>query len=173
MKTREQIYGQEAASLLRDITTYHCLRRAQLLRMYPGKEDKIINLLAYFVKQGRAFYHEAADCYCDSADTVIDTEMLAALWVLADFMEQVEYHGADEMPVKLVFFADGEVYEVVCVPPDKAALMTHALVGKEDQIGKRLVIIELPEQIDTLNIPGAAAYCIVDAEGRIQYFKKE
>ena len=34
MRNREQIYGQEAAELLRSITVYHCMRRDQLLRLY-------------------------------------------------------------------------------------------------------------------------------------------
>lgn len=41
MRNREQIYGQEAAGLLRNITVYHCIRRDQLLRLYPGKEGVI------------------------------------------------------------------------------------------------------------------------------------
>lgn len=47
MRNREQIYGQEAAGLLRNITVYHCIRRDQLLRLYPGKEGVIENLLRY------------------------------------------------------------------------------------------------------------------------------
>jgi len=174
MKTREQIYGKEASGLLRDITTYHCLHRRQLLRLYPEKESKIMNLLQYLVRQGRVFYNEAADCYYDSAEYVTDHEMLAAVWVLVDFIEKVEYHSSDDMPVKVVFFADGEVFEVVCAAPDKAALISHALSGKEEQTGKRLVIIESPEQIETLNILNTAAFCLVDMEsGGVQYFKKE
>ena len=174
MKTREQIYGKEAAGLLRDITTYHCLYRCQLLRLHPGKESKIENLLQYLVRQGRAFYSEATDCYYDSGEYVTDPEMLAAAWVLVDFIEKVEYHAAEDMPVKVVFFAEGEVYEVVYASKDKAALIAHALSGKEEQAGKRLVIIESPEQIKTLDIPNTAAYCLVDmSSGAIQYFKKE
>ena len=37
MKTREQIYGQEATSILRDITMYRALTEEQLLRLYPAK----------------------------------------------------------------------------------------------------------------------------------------
>ena len=54
-KTREQIYRQEAASLLRDVTTYHCAKGEQLKRLYPGKEEKIEHLLGYLVKQGRVY----------------------------------------------------------------------------------------------------------------------
>ena len=55
MKTREQVYGKEAADILRNITTYHYIRHDQFLRLYPGKEDKIANLLSFFVKQGRKY----------------------------------------------------------------------------------------------------------------------
>jgi len=56
MKTREQIYSGEAASLLRDITTYHCVGGKQLARLYRGKDNKVENLLRHLVKQGRIFY---------------------------------------------------------------------------------------------------------------------
>ena len=52
MKTREQIYRQEAASILRDITMYRALTEEQLLRLYPRKRDKVRNLLSYLTKQG-------------------------------------------------------------------------------------------------------------------------
>ena len=63
MRNREQIYGQEAAELLRNITVYHCMRRDQLLCLYPGKEGVIENLLRYLVKQQRIFYNTDRDCY--------------------------------------------------------------------------------------------------------------
>lgn len=56
MKTREQIYGKEAAALLRDITTYHCMKPGQILKLYPGKERQVENLLTHLTRQGRIFY---------------------------------------------------------------------------------------------------------------------
>lgn len=41
MKTREQIYGQEAAGILRDVSMYRALTEMQLLKLYPHKESKI------------------------------------------------------------------------------------------------------------------------------------
>ena len=79
MRNREQIYGQEAAELLRNITVYHCIRRDQLLRLYPGKEGVIENLLRYLVKQQRIFYNTDRDCYGDVPDCREDRELTAAL----------------------------------------------------------------------------------------------
>ena len=53
MKTREQIYGQEAAGILRDVAMYRALTKEQLMGLYPGKERKVENLLTYMVRQGR------------------------------------------------------------------------------------------------------------------------
>ena len=66
MKTREQIYGQEAAGLLRDVSMYRALTEMQLLKLYPHKENKIRNLLSYLQKQGRIvqrgeYYHIPAE----------------------------------------------------------------------------------------------------------------
>ena len=47
MKTREQIYGQEAAGILQDVSMYRALTEMQLLKLYPHKESKIRNLLSY------------------------------------------------------------------------------------------------------------------------------
>ena len=110
MKTREDLYRQEAASLLRDVTTYRCAKGEQLKRLYPGKEEKIERLLGYLVKQGRIFYRADKDVYYDRPDTETDLEMLSALWVLADFGDKYEYHSTDAYPSKIVFFADGEIY---------------------------------------------------------------
>ena len=174
MKTREQIYGQEAAALLRDITTYHCMNRRQILKLYPEKEKKIVNLLSHLVKQGRVFHDTSADTFFDSRDMKIDSDILASLWVLADFGDRVEYHSTDEFPVKLIFFADGETYEVIYIPPDKETLIEHALshIDSEDT-SKRILIVEDAAQISRLNIP-RSVFCTVDMEtGGVQYYLKE
>ena len=113
MKTREQIYGQEAAGILRDVSMYRALTEMQLLKLYPHKESKIRNLLSYLQKQGRIvqrgeYYRIPAD-----AEAGIDYGLSKAIWVLTDFMEQVEYHSVSDYPAKIIFFADGEVYEII------------------------------------------------------------
>ena len=110
MKTRVEIYSKEAADMLRNITTYHYMRHDQLLRLYPGKEEKIDNLLSFFLRQGRIFRDEHSDLYHDGTEAHADNEMLAALWVLVDFIDRVDYHSSTDFPVKLIFIADGELF---------------------------------------------------------------
>ncbi len=174
MKTRDQIYRQEAATLLRDLTTYHYIRHDQLLRMYPGKESKIDNLLRHLVNQGRIVYDAKTDMYHDGFEAAPDYGTLACLWVLIDFIDKTEYHSAVEFPANLIFLADGEIYEVLFVPEGKETLTEYAVASQGSDAEKRIVVVEQTEQIPRLCIPGTSAYCIVNMEtGTIQYFKQE
>ena len=89
MKTREQIYGQEAAGILRDVSMYHALTETQLLKLYPHKESKIRNLLSYLQKQDRMVLCGEYYRIPSEMEDSIDLGLSKAVWVLADFMENI------------------------------------------------------------------------------------
>ena len=51
MKTRAEIYGNEATDLLRIVTMYPGLCEHQLLCFHPGKEDTTKALLSHLERQ--------------------------------------------------------------------------------------------------------------------------
>lgn len=110
MKTRADLYSHEAVGLLRDITMYRVLEKEQLFRLHPGKRDKIENLLTHLTKQGRIWLVDGRYCASPDCAEQVDRGLLAAIWVLADFIDQVEYHSVSDFPAKIIFFAEGEVY---------------------------------------------------------------
>ncbi len=172
MRSREQIYRKEATQLLRDISTYQAIRHDQLLRMYPGKEEKTENLLRHLVRQGRIVHRPKENIYCCDAEVTPEPEMLAALWVLIDFVEQIEYHSAADFPAKLVFLAQRELYEVIYVAVGQEAIVEVAVGNRQEDVERRFVIVEDPQQISNLHIPQVYAYCTVDRQtGEVQYFK--
>ncbi len=173
MKTRDQIYAQEATSLLRDITMYKALKKEQVLALYPDKKSKIENLLSYLVKQKRIY--RGRDYYLAQPDDEdsIDYALLSAIWVLIDFIDRVEYHSSGDYPTKIIFFADGEVYEIVYVAIGKEVLINHILSARNEEPPKYLVLVDKAAQINELNIPNAVGYCTVAAGGTVQYYQKE
>lgn len=56
MKTRAEIYGNEAAALLRIVTMYPGLNMQQLLCFHPGKEELIKTLLSHLQKSRAVFF---------------------------------------------------------------------------------------------------------------------
>lgn len=173
MKTRAQIYERDAAALLRDISMYHALTEEQLLRLHPGKDDKIKNLLAYLVKQNRVYVDEPYYCAAPDSTDNMDWTLFAAVWVLADFIGQVEYHSVGDFPAKIIFFADGEVYEIIYIAQGKETLITQALANTGEQPSRYLIIVDTAEQIEELNIPNVNGYCTVSLSGDVEYYKKE
>ena len=72
MKTREQFYRRDAEQLLRDITTYHCMKGEQIKRIHAKMGDKVEKILAYLVKQGRIFYDPETDMSFAQIDLVLN-----------------------------------------------------------------------------------------------------
>ncbi len=173
MKTRENLYANEAKEIVRVITLYKTLVSEQIYRLFPGKESSIKNLLSILIRQGRIFYDPAvnrlsANQECCAAP---DMGMIAAFWVLLDFIDRAEYHTASDFPVKISFFCDGELYEIIYIPFGQELLLTHALSGKEDT--RMIILVENPEQIEIIHIPGVAGFCSVDQSGATHYYKLE
>lgn len=174
MKTREEIYGNEATDLLRNVSMYRVLTEQQLLRLFGGKEDKIKNLLTHLLRQGRIFYNSDEATYYAEQRMTPDPGMTAALWVLMDFIDKVEYHAVSDFPAKLVFFASGEVYEVLYVPLGQEAMLSHLWSQQnEEDPPRRIVVVDSEDQIGSINIPAVSGFCTVDRDGQVSYFKKE
>ena len=173
MKMREQIYGQEAAGILRDIATYRALTKEQILRLYPKKEPVIKNLLTYLLHQGRICLSNGYYCTDPGQTDELDRGLLASVWVLLDFIDQVEYHSTGDYQAKIIFFARGEVYEIVYAEPGKEVLLNHLLAGTAESGSRYIFVVDDPEQISELQAPNTSGYCTVSPEGAIEYYQKE
>ena len=171
MKTRAEIYGNEAADLLRIVTMYPGLCEQQLLCFHPGKEDTAKALLSHLERQGRIFQTDGGGYFLAGQTPKTDHALVRAVWVLLDFIRRVDYHAPADFPVKLVFFADGELYEIAYIAAGQEALVCHALRGNKGG-SRRIMLVDAPAQIAQIDCPGIAGFCTVDEEGRTNYFKK-
>ena len=171
MKTRAEIYGNEAADLLRIVTMYPGLCEHQLLCFHPGKEDTAKALLSHLERQGRIFQTDGGGYFLAGQTPKTDHVLVRAVWVLLDFIRRVDYHAPADFPVKLVFFADGELYEIAYIAAGQEALVCHALRGNKGG-SRRIMLVDAPAQIAKIDCPGISGFCTVDEEGRTNYFKK-
>lgn len=149
-----------------------CLDTETDLGLYPQKDEQLKNLLSYLCKQKRLFLVDGFYSLTPELPKDRDRGLEAAVTVLADFMEQVEYHAAGEYPVKIIFLAGGEVYEILYAEPGKEAILNLLLARPEQEPPVRLVILEDAAQVDLLAIPNVRAYCLLDSYGNIQYLQE-
>ena len=114
LKNRAAIYQREAAEMLHNISLYPGLTEEQLCRFFPEKEATAKTLLAHMLKEGRIFCAENGRYYANQeAQNGADKDLSRCVWVLLDFIDQVEYHTVGEFPAAILCFANGELYEIV------------------------------------------------------------
>lgn len=173
IKTRAKLYGQEATELLRLVSIYPGLSELQLCRFYPGREDKIKNLLAHLQRQARIVQANTGRYFpAGTTNFSLDNGLNRAVWILLDFIDRVEYHSSGEFPVKITFFLSGEIYEIVHAAAGQEVLISHILRQHGPYDGRRIVLADSHEQLHQLDFPGISGFCTVDLSGRVHYYKK-
>lgn len=174
MKNRAAIYQREAAEMLHNISLYPGLTEEQLCRFFPEKEATAKALLAHMLKEGRVFRDRNGRCYANQeAQNGADKDLSRCIWVLLDFIDQVEYHAVGEFPASILCFANGELYEIVPIPQGKETMICLLLRQPQKDAGKRIVVVDDAAQIELLDIPQAAGFCTVAEDGTVSYYKKE
>ena len=121
--------------------------------------------------RGSIFQTESGGYFPAGQSAKIDRALVRAVWVLLDFIQRADYHAPADFPVKLVFFADGELYEVACVEDGQEALVCHALRGNKGD-SRRIILVDSPAQIAKIDCPGISGFCTVEENGQTHYFKK-
>jgi hypothetical protein len=173
--TRNEIYGKEAAEILRVVSVYKTLDERQIYALFPQKPDAIKTLLSRFVKQRRLFYRFNKGNKRYSIDTASankpDFGTISAFWVLLDFIDKTEYHTSGDFPVKINFLAKDEIYEIIYIKSGKENLINRILSETANDDSRRIVLVDTAEQIPKINIPNTAGYCSVEQGGAVKYYK--
>ena len=108
LKNRAAIYQREAAEMLHNISLYPGLTEEQLCRFFTEKEATAKTLLAHMLKGGRVYRAENFRYYANQeARNNADKDLSRCVWVLLDFIDQVEYHTVGEFPAAILCFANG------------------------------------------------------------------
>lgn len=173
MKSFAEINEQEATNLLRNLSMYPGMCKEQILGLYPDKRKDMERVLKYLIDQCRAWEIEERYFTSPSGENELDQGMLAAVWVLIDFIEQVEFHSVGEYPAKIIFFANGQVYEIIHAGVGREALVATVMSTHSQVPSNYLILVDRPEQIAELNITNTCGYCTVSPTGEVQYYKKE
>lgn len=174
IKTRADIYANEATELLRLISMYPGLSLQQLCRFFSGKDEKIKTLLSHLKKQGRITQSDTNGYIpAGSEANHSDISLLLTAWVLLDFIDRVEYHCSTvEFPVKIIFLANEELFEIIHIPSGQETLTNHIMQTRHNDGSHRIVLVDEPEQIHQLNFPDISGFCTVNEVGKVSYYKK-
>ncbi len=148
------------------------LELSQIARMVDIKQENLETIITQMQKAGRLFRSGSKIAADDKALANYSPPTIRSMWVFADFIHRTDYYTAGEFPAVVCFFADGVEYEIIPVEQGQENIVNRA-VSKTEDPPLRLIVIDDKEQIGKLKIPGIAAYCLVDEDGTVQYFKEK
>lgn len=169
-----QMQKKHLSEIIRIISMYQVLSFKQLLGTFPELGvNKLQTILKQLQKSGRIIFEQDTGLVFCSKDCSFNASTFAAYWILLDFISDITYHTISEFPVSLTFYTYTDCYDVIHVPEEKEILINHALSTYDTEAPKRLVVVDNTEQISHLHFPGIAAFCMVDSDGKVRYFKKQ
>lgn len=162
----------EPEELLRAVALYGPIHKSQVAALFPGRESGVFSVISHFRRNYRVTV--GADGYVAlPSNTMRDSDLEAAVWVLISFIDKVTFHSSSDFPSKVIFFAKEEVYEVIVVHERQESLINHAFWSrKEENPPRRILVLDTPGQAFHMKVPNTVAFCTVNADGTVSYFKK-
>ena len=115
-KSREQ--ENHLAEITRLLSLYQALTLAQLEKLYPElSEEKLAALLRRLEKSGRLLLEQETGMLYRSKECTRNPAVIAAFWVLLDFLPELTYHTVSDFPVTLTFYTQSVCMEGRFAPP--------------------------------------------------------
>ena len=99
-------------------------------------------------------------------------DMEKAVWVLLDFADKAEFHSVSEFPVKIMFFADGELYDIIQVPAGSENPDDSSFAKNQGTLRSPDCFSGRTGTIPALDFPGIAGFCTTDKAGQVHYYKR-
>ena len=174
MNLKPKEHEKHLIEIVRLLSMYQTLTLSQLSRLFSElTKEKLLTLIHRLEKKGRLVYFSDQELIAYSRDCKSNPDIIAAFWIMLEFLPDIIYHTISEFPVSLTFYTQSDAYDVICVPEEKELLINHALSTCTKDAPKRLVIINRLEQIPLIRFPGIAAFCTVTNDGQVQYYRKQ
>ena len=174
LKTRNEIYSDEK-EIIRIMSSYKLLHRSQLHKLFPNKKSGTVDNMLRKLARGKRLFINWETGYVAAGKELfgkMNTELVCSFWLLLEFIEKVTYHTTTEFPAQIFFITENDNYEILYVAQSQeAAVNAYFLKPKQQDICKRLVIVEDTAQIPNLNIPSVTAYTTVTVDGKISYYQ--
>lgn len=173
MNPRVDLTCMDAAYLVDLVTKYKCLSVSQLLRYFPGSEERIRDLMAYFHKVGRLrFSADHNHLACNEEWAVTENKAAEmAFWAMLDFKDKIDVHYPGMDGVTITAYGGADEYDFIAVLPGQEALVSAQIRAQRQALSDRLVVVLRSfDQIQLITIEQISAYCVVAADGKTTYY---
>lgn len=173
MKGREELYG-DIKQIREIISDYKVLKIEQIYKTIRNKEPRIKKTILTLMKNDGIIF--ISDDMCSSTDNWVknfDRAVITAFWILLDFWDEVLFNNAAAFPAKIDFITSDESFDIIVAEKGQEKMLNVFYGKTRDATIKHLVAVEDEEQMTKLVFEGISAFCIVEDDGKVSYYRNE
>ena len=167
--------------VLEIVKRYNAIYKRQLYAFFrqDGRDAYVGKALKALEKEQRIYINSDTRIVAANENSYRagETGTIQAVWVLLSLMKQkkIEEHflvSKEEYPVRIVFVGDAELYDILYISRKEAGLADRMFAKRDMEKNGHIVVVESPEDIPAINLPGAIGFCTVKEDGQVEYYKK-
>ena len=100
-------------------------------------------------------------------------KLIRSFWLVLDFLDDCDYHGAAHFPLMLEMYRSGSVYSVFyCMEGDELVICRSIQPLQQSICFQPIVLLEDQAQIEKMSELNAV-FCTVEEHGEVAYFTYE
>ena len=173
MKNREDLI-KEANDLIELITTYKVLKKEQVFKSIKNKDDNVkMSIIKLLQRDDKIYIYNDICSATEKWTEFYDRGMITAFWILLDFWDNAIFNSAASYPAKIDFITQEDYFDIIVAEKGQEKMLNVFYSKVHDSTIKHLVAVEDEEQMAKLTFKGISAFCIVDNNGNVYYYRNE
>lgn len=170
VKENRQSLEQKIVEL---VSEYQALKIEQVEKYFGLPSETMAKAFRKLVKKGRISLDQEAGIIRASKDIREDLKLICSFWLVLDFLEDCDYHGAAHFPLMLEMYRSGSVYSVFyCMEGDELVICRSIQPLQQSICFQPIVLLEDQAQIEKMSELNAV-FCTVEEHGEVAYFTYE
>mgnify|MGYP000005683782 FL=1 len=170
VKENRQSLEQKIVEL---VSEYQALKIEQVEKYFGLPSETMAKAFRKLVKKGRISLDQEAGIIRESKDIREDMKLIRSFWLVLDFLDDCDFHGAAYFPLMLEMYRSGRVYSVFyCMEGDELVICRSIQPLQQSICFQPIVLLEDQAQIEKMSELNAV-FCTVKEHGEVAYFTYE
>lgn len=170
VKENRQSLEQKIVEL---VSEYQALKIEQVEKYFGLPSETMAKAFRKLVKKGRISLDQEAGIIRESKDIREDMKLIRSFWLVLDFLDDCDFHGAANFPLMLEMYRSGRVYSVFyCMEGDELVIAKSINQLRTSICFQPIVLLEDQAQIEKMSELNAV-FCTVKEHGEVAYFTYE
>ena len=170
VKENRQSLEQKIVEL---VSEYQALKIEQVEKYFGLPSETMAKAFRKLVKKGRISLDQEAEIIRAAKDIREDLKLIRSFWLVLDFLDDCDFHGAANFTLMLEMYRSGSVYSVFyCMEGDELVIAKSINQLRTSICFQPIVLLEDQAQIEKMSELNAV-FCTVKEHGEVAYFTYE